>query len=492
MSENTDVNQPDSGSADGGSRRSRRAMREAERAAEREAILTGQQPLLTRREMRRLREEAEALQRALEAGEITAEQARALQDPLADQPVIDAPAPEATGHHAAETPSSGVSTEQTTAAPPATVASPAEPAADSPVSAPADEAPAEPAADSPDSAPADEVPAEPAAAPVPIGTGASSPGTAPEFASSQAAGTGLTDAQKEEISSLPTGVLEAVDAPIVDSTPVAPSSAPRRRSLRDRLAADEEVQSPAEGAVGQRSGLSHVETASAHTDPTASGETYMDETSTLEAAVSAHSPQEPEQAASTPPARRPIVRIPAAAQGVRTVDIDTGELSSVQPVIQPDATLQVSQAQSVADEVEESDTVDAEAEDAVERTDTAAEATEATEADAEVYDGIDNPQWRALTGADSAETDTAGQADQDSAGRAVAGSLSSYRDAAGSEPAQTVPASKGGSRVGRTLLIILLAVVLALVVLAVVWFLMKNGIIGSLPQAFDNWTPLRV
>ena len=37
-------------------RGSRRAIRQAERAAEREAILTGQQPLLTRREMRRLRE----------------------------------------------------------------------------------------------------------------------------------------------------------------------------------------------------------------------------------------------------------------------------------------------------------------------------------------------------------------------------------------------------------------------------------------------------
>ena len=69
-------------------RRSRRAIRKAERAAEREAILTGQQPLLTRRELRRLREEAAALRAAVESGEITAEQARALQDPLAEQPVI--------------------------------------------------------------------------------------------------------------------------------------------------------------------------------------------------------------------------------------------------------------------------------------------------------------------------------------------------------------------------------------------------------------------
>ena len=63
MTETTDVNQsqPDVVEDDAGPRRSRREMRQAERAAEREAILTGQQPLLTRRELKRLREEAAAL-----------------------------------------------------------------------------------------------------------------------------------------------------------------------------------------------------------------------------------------------------------------------------------------------------------------------------------------------------------------------------------------------------------------------------------------------
>ena len=37
-------------------------------------------------------------------------------------------------------------------------------------------------------------------------------------------------------------------------------------------------------------------------------------------------------ASSTGSVRRPIVRIPAAAQGVRTVNVSTGELSSIQPV----------------------------------------------------------------------------------------------------------------------------------------------------------------
>ena len=96
MSESTDVNDDQSGR-----RGSRRAMRQAEREAEREAILTGQQPLLTRRELKRQREEAEALRAAVEAGEITAEEARALQDPTAEQPEVKVPDLATTGAHAA-------------------------------------------------------------------------------------------------------------------------------------------------------------------------------------------------------------------------------------------------------------------------------------------------------------------------------------------------------------------------------------------------------
>ena len=103
MSDPTDVNQSQSDAADDrtGTRRSRRAMRQAERAAEREAILTGQQPLLTRRELKRLRQEAAALRAAVASGEITPEQAKALQDPLAEQPRIGSPSLEAAGSHAA-------------------------------------------------------------------------------------------------------------------------------------------------------------------------------------------------------------------------------------------------------------------------------------------------------------------------------------------------------------------------------------------------------
>ena len=98
MSENTDVNDDQPAGSSGGFRRSRRSMRRAERAAEREAYITGQQPLLTRRELKRLREEAEALRAAVEAGELTVEQAKALQNPLANQP--DAEPRAVTGAHA--------------------------------------------------------------------------------------------------------------------------------------------------------------------------------------------------------------------------------------------------------------------------------------------------------------------------------------------------------------------------------------------------------
>ena len=66
---------------------SRRARREAERSAEREAFLTGQQPLLTRREMRRLREEHEALREAVASGELTVDEAQALQSPMAEMDI---------------------------------------------------------------------------------------------------------------------------------------------------------------------------------------------------------------------------------------------------------------------------------------------------------------------------------------------------------------------------------------------------------------------
>ncbi|WP_315502289.1 hypothetical protein [Actinomyces radicidentis] len=72
---------------------SRRARREAEREVERELLRTGQVPVLTRKEIRRQRAEAEAMRNAIAAGEITEEEARALQNPYLNEDAPVAPAP---------------------------------------------------------------------------------------------------------------------------------------------------------------------------------------------------------------------------------------------------------------------------------------------------------------------------------------------------------------------------------------------------------------
>ncbi|RAX19604.1 hypothetical protein DRB06_12305 [Actinomyces sp. Z5] len=268
----------------------------------------------------------------------------------------------------------------------------------------------------------------------------------PGAPSPQAADTALTDAQKEEIASLPTGVLEAVDAPIVDVQPDTAAPIPTRRSLRHRHVAEESDQTADDQSADDQAA-----------EPVAEDE---------KPAVEDEEPKVP--------TRRPIVRIPAAAQGVRTVDTDTGELSTVQPVIQPDAALQVSQDAAGEDREDEAE-------------------------DVEVYGGIDNPQWRSLTDADAAGSEAADQARTETAATtapALAEAESTRRQAvqapAEASSAPTYAQAEGGSRAGRTLLIVLLAVVIALVVLAVVWFLRHNGIIGSLPQVLDTWTHLLV
>ena len=72
---------------------SRRARRDAEREVERELLRTGQVPILTRKEIRRQRAEAEAMRNAIAAGEITEEEARALQNPYLNGGALLAPAP---------------------------------------------------------------------------------------------------------------------------------------------------------------------------------------------------------------------------------------------------------------------------------------------------------------------------------------------------------------------------------------------------------------
>ena len=325
-------------------RGSRRAIRQAERAAEREAILTGQQPLLTRREMRRLREEAKALRAAVEAGEITPEQAQALQDPLAD-------------------PSSVTSRSSATSG-------------DEAESAPVE--PAEPTALDGGDYLEQGGQNPPLSMSVPEGSAAS----APSWRS-------LSAAEAVAISEIETGLMEAVDLPVATldydahwaaNASSEPAPVPTRFSLKDRLeggsvAEAEEPESPQDnepqGAVEVSGGAETEEPATSPYDyreglePVAQddADASSQSSSVVEAvsaasavpAISATAPgaadvaaygqagamrsAEPTRsgvsagsASSAGSVRRPIVRIPAAAQGVRTVNASTGELSSVQPV----------------------------------------------------------------------------------------------------------------------------------------------------------------
>ena len=326
-------------------RGSRRAIRQAERAAEREAILTGQQPLLTRREMRRLREEAKALRAAVEAGEITPEQAQALQDPLADPASVTSRSSATSGDEAESGPGEpaestaldgGDYLEQGGQNPPLSMSVPEVPAA-----------------------------------------------SAPSWRS-------LSAAEAVAISEIETGLMEAVDLPVATldydahwaaNASSEPAPVPTRFSLKDRLeggsvAEAEEPESPQDnepqGAVEVSGGVETEEPATSPYDyreglePVAqddAGASSQSSSSAVEAvsaasavpAVSATAPgaadvaaygqagatrsAEPSRsgvsagsASSAGSVRRPIVRIPAAAQGVRTVNASTGELSSVQPV----------------------------------------------------------------------------------------------------------------------------------------------------------------
>ena len=325
-------------------RGSRRAIRQAERAAEREAILTGQQPLLTRREMRRLREEAKALRAAVEAGEITPEQAQALQDPLADPSSVTSRSSATSGDEAESWPGE-----------------PAEPTAldggDH----------LEQGGQNP-----------PLSMSVPEGSAAS----APSWRS-------LSAAEAVAISEIETGLMEAVDLPVATldydahwaaNASSEPAPVPTRFSLKDRLeggsvseadepespqdnesqgavevSGDAETEEPATSPYDYREGLeplaqddggassqssSAVEAVSAAsavpavsaTAPGAADVAAYGQAGATRSAEPSRSGVSAGSASSAGSVRRPIVRIPAAAQGVRTVNASTGELSSVQPV----------------------------------------------------------------------------------------------------------------------------------------------------------------
>ena len=341
-------------------RGSRRAIRQAERAAEREAILTGQQPLLTRREMRRLREEAKALRAAVEAGEITPEQAQALQDPLADPASVTSRASAASGEDAQ------LGLGESTELPAADGVDYLEQGGQNP----------------------------PLNLSVPEGPAAS----APSWRS-------LSAAEAVAISEIETGLMEAVDLPVATldydahwaaNASSEPAPVPTRFSLKDRLEGgsvsetdepespeanepqnavevidDAETEEPSTSPYDYREGFeptvqgdgeasSQSSSSSANAVSAASAVPAVSTTVSGAADFAAYeqvgAPRTTESArsglsagsaSSAGSVRRPIVRIPAAAQGVRTVNASTGELSSVQPVDSSPSAQDAADAQDV-------------------------------------------------------------------------------------------------------------------------------------------------
>ena len=519
-------------------RGSRRAIRQAERAAEREAILTGQQPLLTRREMRRLREEAKALRAAVEAGEITPEQAQALQDPLADPASVtsrsSAPSGDDAGtglEESVELPAVGEGEfylEQEGQNPPLNLSVPEGPSA-----------------------------------------------SAPSWRS-------LSAAEAVAISEIETGLMEAVDLPVAtldydahwaQDTSSEPAPVPTRFSLKERLeggpvsdaeergdqggaalqapgedtggteaeelatgpydyredfspsAQSDEAPSSAASAASSQPSSQSAEAVSAVPAVSTSASGAADfatfgQAGAPQAAESARSGLSAGSASSAGSVRRPIVRIPAAAQGVRTVNVSTGELSSVQPVDSSPSAQEAADAQDVygvasieEPMTQETVTVDVEAQ--------AAMPTPSEQPEVE-FGTPGAPQWKSLhqpSQVDSfQETIVTGVADATDPAVAMSGEAvgpyAFYADevetgngpVGGSEwdsvavPAAEAPEepylapvnevtgrvptpdhvlpveqANSSSRIGKVLMALLIVVVLLLIIAVVAWLLIANG-----------------
>ncbi|BDA65261.1 hypothetical protein [Actinomyces capricornis] len=612
-------------------RSSRRAIRQAERAAEREAILTGQQPLLTRREMRRLREEAKALKAAVEAGEITPEQARALQDPTAKQPDVPAsrqarsrgagqdssqqpttpssvPAVGSAAQDSAafddtvQAPRVGESGEPSgeawgtagSAASPLQGQSPAEaPQTALPLGAPEPHDSHEPAAyGAVAQTGAGAEPALGAESGAEAGPGADADMQAPQSEAGQAGPSwrSLTADEAVAISELPTGLMDAVDLPIISaeaeraaaehvSTDGEPAPVPTRSSLRERL---ETGQVPSVAALGSADGVpadaaqggigSGAETAgeavptgwgvqaeeadgAPGTVPSAASQealgaqeapSWSVDQRADEAAVRAADAIPVQDAASAQPqaaeaqaaaagegaqapmaatggsVRRPIVRIPAAAQGVRTVNVSTGELSAIQPVSPAES---VASGQEAAQAGQSAESVDGLGE-------VTADAQETTVQEAiavgEGVDGEDSaaPQWKSLRERMTSENSLVGgqqpvspysttgmeqttsveYAPVSDAGFPEAGAAGQVGSAWDQQMPAAVPSAQQAqvslseeepersSGAGKVLLILLVVLVVALVVLAIVWYLVSGGsssaaaqVQGAAVQGVEAW-----
>lgn len=306
-------------------RRSRREMREAEREAEREAYLTGQQPLLTRRELRRLREEEEALQAALAAGQITAEQADALRNPLAAQPDIPVRDISATGMHAAiraEIADDAALRADATSPQEASQSAAGTPKGERPFEVPTSLPKAE-AVSTPSSQSAALCEGEPLAPQAAdAGDVADSTNLAESATNTPEAGFGV--GQDETANAAKGTAADAAEAP--SAAPAAAQTETRVAELSEekKLAISEvptgEYSLEAIAAEGKEDAVGHEAS-----DEAASGRASAD-------SAESGAGETGETSARPVPTRRPIVRIPRSVQGVRSVDQHTGELTPVRPL----------------------------------------------------------------------------------------------------------------------------------------------------------------
>ena len=239
-----------------------------------------------------------------------------------------------------------------------------------------------------------------------------------------------------------------------------------------------------------------------------------------QAAESARSGLSAGSASSAGSVRRPIVRIPAAAQGVRTVNVSTGELSSVQPVDSSPSAQEAADAQDAygGASIEEPMTQETVAVDVEAQT-----AMPTPSAQPEVEFGTPGaPQWKSLhqpSQVDSfQETIVTGVADATDPAAAMSGEAvgpyAFYADevetgngpVGGSEwdsvavPAAEAPEepylapvnevtgrvptpdhvlpveqASSSSRIGKVLMALLIVVVLLLIIAVVAWLLIANG-----------------
>ncbi|SPT52555.1 Uncharacterised protein [Actinomyces bovis] len=333
-------------------------MRDAERVAEREAYLTGQQPLLTRREMKRLREESEALQAAIDSGEITLEQAKALQNPLAEQPDIDVPVLHATGSHAA------LSEEMLAKLDAEASEKAKEEAADKPEDDASDSAEAaEPAEGQAENSAGGEEQAEAAA------ESADEAVEGPELAAAdkdQNADEQVSGEASEADEAEKSAEDDDSDNPAEDQEQEPAASAEEADQVASSKDADEDSEQPkdaddsasADGddeaerkAAEEKAAAEKAEAERKAAEEKAAAEKAEAERKAAEEKAAAEKAEAERKAAeekaaaekaeaegSSPeddkkvPKRRPIVRVPGVAQGVRSVNQDTGELEAIKPV----------------------------------------------------------------------------------------------------------------------------------------------------------------